>query len=119
MHFEVPLLFVAASELSPTNITREGLFSCVGPDMCGQMVTTAKRACADWTLERLLACVDSHVPSQLITAREAPITVLCWACIGPLVRWDFAGTIWVLSWLHRVEFEPCVATCGSDSIAPT
>ena len=54
MDFDVALLLIGAGEFSSADITDEGFLSGVGSNVGGQVITTAKGAHTDATLEGLL-----------------------------------------------------------------
>lgn len=62
----MPFAFIAPGKFPPTDVTGEGLLSCVGADVSGEVVTAAEVAHANATLEGLLASVDANVAGELI-----------------------------------------------------
>lgn len=97
MNFCVSFSLIAPCKLASTEFTREGLFPRVCTDVCGQMVTAAEGTHAYPALERLVSGVNAQMPRQLVGAREAPVTVLRGAGVGPLMHWGLTGAVGVLT----------------------
>lgn len=106
----MPLLLVAARELPPAGLAREGFLARVGPDVGGEVVRPAEGPHADAALERLLARVDADVPGEFVAAREPAVAAVDGTRVGTLVQGGLGGTVGVLARLHGKELQRHVAT---------
>lgn len=66
VHLCVSLSFITSSKLASTELTGEGLLTCVRADVRGQVVTPAEGTHAYSALKGFVTCVDAKVARELI-----------------------------------------------------